>query len=363
MIDLSRALGRLLGRSPQPPPTATFGFAVVGLGRIAEHFLKGLRDSPQARVTALVSGDAGKAERMARQYDVPHTCGYGAIDTLRDRTDVHAVYLALPVSMHREFTAHAAMAGKHVLVEKPMASTAEDCRAMIADCRAAGVLLSVAYRCPYDPMHQRARQLLRSGALGTVQRMESSFGFALSPEDWRRNGALGGGGSLYDVGIYSLNAARYFTGAEPVSESAQATTDANGLEMSVNWVSRFPSGVEAVCRSSYLERFPGDFSIQGTSGNLRLDPAFSHREPVRLRGTVTDPATGVSTTLDESCPKDMPSHFRLEAEALAQSATTGATLPTPGEDGLRDLEAMERIYAAAGVTVARACDAAGDSCA
>lgn len=351
MIDLSGFMGRLTGRAPEPAASATFGFAVVGLGRIAEHFLKGLQGSPTVRVTALVSGDAAKAERMAKQYGVAHTCGYGEMDSLRDRAEVHAVYLALPVSMHREFTAHAAMAGKHVLVEKPMASTAEDCRAMIADCRAAGVLLSVAYRCPYDPMHQRALELVRSGALGTVERMESSFGFALSADDWRRDGALGGGGSLYDVGIYSLNAARYFMGAEPVSETATAVTDANGLEMSVDWTSRFAGGAEAVCRSSYLERLEGDFSIFGTGGSLRLDPAFSHREPIRLRGSVIDPATGAAVTLDETPPKETPSHFRLEAEALARSVTTGAPLPTPGEDGLRDLEAMERIYAAAGVAL------------
>ncbi len=351
MIDLSRLMDRLTGRAPRTAETATFGFAVVGLGRIAEHFLKGLRDSPTVRVTALVSGDAAKAERMAKQYGVAHTCGYGEIDILRALPDVHAVYLALPVSMHREFTAHAAMAGKHVLVEKPMAATAEDCRAMIADCRAAGVLLSVAYRCPYDPMHRRALDLVRSGALGTIERMESSFGFALNADDWRRNGALGGGGSLYDVGIYSLNAARYFMGTEPVSETATAQADANGLEMAIDWVSRFADGAEAVCRSSYLERFEGVFLLHGSKGSLTLDPAFTHRAPIRLHGTVTDPATGASVAIDEAAPKTTPSHFRLEAEALAHSAATGVPLPTPGEDGLHDLEAMERIYAAAGLAI------------
>ena len=354
-------MGRLTGRA-QPPTTAAFGYAVVGLGRIAESFLKGLRDSPTVRVTALVSGDPAKAERLAKQYGVPHTCGYGDMNALRERPDIHAVYLALPVSMHREFTPHAAMAGKHVLVEKPMAGTAEDCRAMIASCRAAGVLLSVAYRCPYDPMHQRALALVQSGALGTLQRMESSFGFALDPDDWRRDAALGGGGSLYDVGIYPLNAARYFAGAEPVAATATATTDAHGLEMAIDWVSRFPSGVEAYCRSSYLERLSADFSLHGTGGTLRLDPAFSHREPIRLRGTVTDPATGNALTVNETAPRETPSHFRLEAEALARSATEGAPLPTPGEDGLRDLEAMEAIYAAAGVALQSPAAATGDTC-
>ena len=218
MIDLRRIFSR-----PTPPPVDTFGFAVVGLGRIAEHFLNGIADSPITRVTALVSGDAAKAKRMAAKYNVAHVSSYADFDRLRDRPDVHAVYIALPVSMHAEFTARAAAAGKHVLVEKPMAPTAADCREMISACRSAGVLLSVAYRCPYDPMHQQARHLLQTGALGTLERMESSFGFALSADDWRNAPGLAGGGSLFDVGIYCLNAARYFTGSEPAAETAHAT--------------------------------------------------------------------------------------------------------------------------------------------
>ena len=101
--------------------------------------------------------------------------------------------------------------------------------------------------------------------------------------------------------------------------------------------------------SSYLERFTGQFSLHGTLGSLTLSPAFAHREPIRLRGTVNNAGGGLPTHVNDHAPKDTPSHFRLEAEALAQSARTGIALPTPGEDGLRDLEAMERIYAAAGL--------------
>ncbi len=356
MIDLRRIFGR-----PAPPPAGIFGFAVVGLGRIAEHFVNGIANSPTARATALVSGDAAKAKRLAAKHNVPHVCTYADFDSLRDRADVHAVYIALPVSMHAEFTARAAAAGKHVLVEKPMAPTAADCRSMIDSCRSAGVLLSVAYRCPYDLMHQQARQLLQSGMLGTLERMDSNFGFVLAADDWRNTPGLAGGGSLYDVGIYCLNAARYFTGAEPTTETARATTSPAALETSIDWTSTFPqqsrSGQAGIAQkpvighfhSSYLERFHGQFSLHGTLGSLTLSPAFAHREPIRLRGTINNPGGGSPTHIAEQTPKDAPSHFRLEAEALADCARTGKPLPTPGEDGLRDLEAMERIYAAAGL--------------
>lgn len=349
MIDLTR----IFRRTPPPPPADVFGYAIVGLGRIARDLMNAIADSPTVRATALVSGDADKAQKIAAEYGVAHTCTYADFESLRDRPDVHAVYLALPVSMHREFTRRAAAIGKQVLVEKPMANTAEDCRAMIADCKAAGVLLSVAYRCPYDPLHQKVRDLIRSGALGNVERIESQFGFALDPADWRYNGGLAGGGSLYDVGIYCLNAARFMLGEEPTRHTAAATTDGNGLETSIDWTSYFQSGAEAHCRSSYLEKQKDTFLVTGTAGELTLRPAFSHRSRIHLRGHATDPATGKRIDFDcdtpGDTPGDIPSHFRLEAEHLGQCARTGSPLLTPGEDGLHDLQAMEQIYAAAGM--------------
>lgn len=347
VIDLARLFHR---HNPTPPATNPFGFAVVGLGRIAEHFLKAIADSSTVRATALVSGSPHKAAKLARQYNVPHTCTYAGFDSLRDRVDVHAVYLALPVSMHREFTARAAAAGKHVLVEKPMADTAEDCRAMIAGCHAANVFLSVAYRCPYDPLHQEVRDLLRAGALGTIERIDSQFGFPLDPADWRYQPGLAGGGSLYDVGIYPLNAARFMLGENPASHTAIATTDSNGLETSIDWTSQFPSGTTLHCRSSYLQKLADTFTVTGTAGTLTLKPAFSHRERIHLHGHYTDPVGIKRIEIDEATSPNLPSHFRLEAEHLAACAQTGSPLLTPGEDGLHDLQAMEQIYAAAGVT-------------
>ena len=318
-----------------------FGYAVVGLGHIAEYFLKGLRDSPTVAVTTLVSGDPVKAARLARRYGVPRVVGYDQMDSLRDDITVDAVYIATPVSTHRQLTERGAAAGKHVLCEKPLAATAADAVAMIAACRAAGVVLSVAYRCPHDPMHVRARELVRSGALGRVLRIESAYGIKLGG-GWRTDPALAGGGSLYDVGIYCLNAARYLLGEDPVRVShAQAVRDERGLEREVQWTSEFASGAKAVCTSSYVREMADTLRIVGERGWLQLAPAFGHRERFRLRGEVD------GQTIDERTPKSLASHFRLEAEHLAAVVRGSATLLTPGEDGLADMVAMEAIYAAA----------------
>lgn len=334
-------------------PARSFGYAVVGLGHIATYFLDALRDLPSCRVVSVVSGHAGKAASIAKRYRVPQALSYAEFDALCDTPGVDAVYLALPVSMHLEYTKRAALAGKHVLCEKPMASNPEQARAMIAACRSAGVRLSIAYRCPYTAVHGRARDLIRSGILGEPLRIESGFGFRLQP-GWRADPSLAGGGSLFDVGIYPLNAARYLLGEEPSDvTAASAVCDGNGLEQSIQWTSLFPSGATAACRSSYREHIADTLRITGRRGTLLLAPAFSHRERLRLRGEYVDPLTGRRCRVDEQTPGGAPSHFRLEAEALATAVRDGTETITPGEDGLADMLAMEAIYAAAGVAARR----------
>jgi predicted dehydrogenase len=328
-----------------------FGYAVVGLGHIAEYFLEALRDSPTCAVTALVSGNAGKAARLAKQYRVPLTLTYMGFDRLHEHPEVDAVYLALPVSMHREYTKRAAAAGKHVLCEKPMASTAADARVMIQACRAAGVELSIAYRCPYTLVHGRARYLVRTGALGDDLHIESGFGFKLRP-GWRTDPKFAGGGSLYDVGIYPLNAARYLLGEEPCGvRESRALCDSNGLEQSISWISEFPSGATAACRSSYLEHIPDTLRITGSRGTLLLAPAFSHRERLWLKGEYADSVSGRTVSVDEPAPSLGSAQFQMEAEHLAAMVRERAVPITPGEDGLADMVAMEAIYAAAGVSL------------
>ncbi|AFL86940.1 putative dehydrogenase [Terriglobus roseus DSM 18391] len=336
-------------RPPTVPPAGRFRFAVVGLGHIAGYFLDALRDSPTTSITALVSGDAGKAATLAKKYSVANTYAYADFDRIADNPAIDAVYLALPVSQHRDFTERAAAAGKHILCEKPMAPTSDDARAMIAACATANVQLSIAYRCPHSFAHRRLQHLVRSGVLGANLRIESGFGFKLDP-GWRDQPALAGGGSLYDVGIYPLNAARFLLGEDPSGvEAASAVCDGNGLERSIQWTSVFPSGARALCRSSYTEKIPDTLRVTGDNGTLLLAPAFSHRERYRILGEFRDATIGRKVNIDDRTPNTELSEFRMEAEQLAAAVLKNAPLLTPGEDGLADMIAMEEIYVAAGV--------------
>src|SRR5437868_13708634 len=146
----------------------TIGYCMVGLGRISmQHFMPALKSSKLGRVTALVSGHRDKAEKMAAEYGVPakNIYSYGNYDSIAGNKDIDAVYIALPNSMHAEYTIRGAKAGKHVLCEKPMATSVADSQAMIDACRTAKKKLMIAYRCHYEPIDWRALPLLRDGKL------------------------------------------------------------------------------------------------------------------------------------------------------------------------------------------------------
>src|ERR1700736_6387708 len=175
------------------------GYCVIGLGTIADHFMRGVQTSSNSKITGLVSGHREKAERIAAQYGVPKSSiySYEDMDKFRDNKSIDAVYVALPNSMHAEYTIRSAKAGKHVLCEKPMSTTVSEAEAMIAACKAANVKLMIAYRLHYEPTTLKAIQLIRKGALGQVQAIESSFGFKITPGEWRLSKKLAGGGPLF----------------------------------------------------------------------------------------------------------------------------------------------------------------------
>jgi predicted dehydrogenase len=251
--------------------------------------------------------------------------------------------------MHAEYTIRAAKAGKHVLCEKPMATNVADCEKMIAGCKAANVKLMIAYRCHYEPTNLRAIQLLRSGGIGQVQAIESSFGFNMGPNEWRTNKKLAGGGPLFDVGIYSLNACRYLTGEEPAAISAYASTNDHDarfaeVEENVSWTMKFPSGILATCNTTYGANMPGYFHVYGSKGWLRVDQAFVY-EGLRLHGFVN------GADIDEPNPARDPSHFQAEAEHFSHCVQNNLEPQSPGEEGLRDMRYITEIYRSAGISL------------
>jgi predicted dehydrogenase len=330
------------------------GYCVIGLGRIADHFMRGVKGSNNSKITGLVSGHRDKALRIAAEYGVPLTSiySYEEMDRFRDNKAIDAVYVALPNSMHAEYTIRSAKAGKHVLCEKPMSTSVTDAEAMIAACRAANVKLMIAYRLHYEPTTLKTIKMIRDGVIGQVQVIESANGFNIAAGEWRTNKALSGGGPLLDLGIYSLNAARYLTGEEPESFAAFISTiDRDGrfntVEENTSWTMRFPSGILASCNTTYGGSAPGYYTVHGSKGWLEVG-TFSY-EGIRLRasyGVKGEPPT----VIDEVNPERDPKQFERQASHFSECILTDKTPKTPGEEGLRDMRYMQAIYRAAGVT-------------
>ena len=334
----------------EAPPKKT-GYAVIGLGRIAGHFMPGARLTTNSQITGLVSGHPDKAARIAAEYGIAKQSiyNYENFDEIAHNPAIDAVYVALPNSMHAEYTIRAAKAGKHVLCEKPMATNVAEAQAMIAACKAANVKLMIAYRCHYEPTNLKAVKLIRDGALGTVQAIESAFGFNIAPGEWRIDKKLAGGGPLFDVGIYSLNACRYLTSEEPEHISAYSSViDHDGrfneVEENVSWTMRFPSGIVASCNTTYGAPMDGFFRVHGSKGWLEVNPAFVY-EGLRLTGEFT------GTKVDEPNPARDPSHFQAEAEHFSHCVQNGLEATSPGEEGLRDMRYITEIYRSAGITI------------
>jgi predicted dehydrogenase len=331
------------------------GYCVIGLGRIADHFMRGVHDSSTSRITGLVSGHRDKALKIAAQYGVPESSiySYEQMDAVRDNQAIDAVYVALPNSMHAEYTIRSAKAGKHVLCEKPMSTSVADAEGMIAACQAAKVKLMIAYRLHYEPTTLRAIKLIRDGALGEMQSIVSTNGFNIKMGEWRTTKALGGGGPLMDVGIYSLNAARYLTGEEPVNFTASVSTiDHDGrfdtVEENAAWTMKFPSGVLASCTTTYGASMPGYYRVYGSKGWLEVG-SFGY-EGLRLQGELRIAPKNTATQLDEPNTERDPKQFTREADHFSECILTNRVPDTPGEEGLRDMRYMQEIYRAAGVT-------------
>jgi predicted dehydrogenase len=295
---------------------------------------------------ALVSGHPDKANQQASRYGInpKNIYNYENFDTIKDNPEVDVVYIVLPNGMHAEYTIRAAKAGKHVLCEKPMANTVEECQSMIDTCKAEGRKLMIAYRLRYEPLTRKAIELAQSpDAIGQMKSITAEAGFNIGdPTQWRLNRKLAGGGSMMDIGIYALQAARYLSGQEPVEISAISYSTPDDprfkeVEETVTFQMKFESGVVASCVSTYgfgCNRF----RVYGTRGQIESDPFLSYQgnHLFQTRGRQR-----------QELQIEPANHFASEMDHFAQCVLGGENPLTPGEEGMRDVKYLMAVYESA----------------
>ena len=334
------------------PPERRLGWCVVGLGAFAlNQVIPAVTRSQTCRLTALVSGNADKADRVATSYGVPDAriYDYRSFDRIADDDTIDVVYIVLPNGLHADYTIRALQAGKHVMCEKPMANTVEQCRAMIDAADQAGRKLMIAYRAHFEPHNQRALQMKKDGAFGDVRLV---LGDTMRPLDlsrprdqWRVLRNLAGGGSMMDIGIYALNGALYFLEETPVALAASISNPPDDIrfrqvEDMVTVQLRFGSGALANLSSSYTMS-ENRIQILGTAGTGLLDPATSYSG-----NDLYETGAGVGTRL---VPVGAPAarQFTGEIDHLSRAVIEDFKPDTPGEMGLRDVALIQAIYTAA----------------
>ena len=359
MIDLPRrslvmAAGGVLAASAMGPGWAStgrkLGYAIVGLGgyglgRIIPQF----QNCQHSRLVALVSGDAAKAKKVAQEYGVPDSgiYSYNDFDRIRDNPDIDIVYICLPVFMHAEYTIRAAQAGKHVMCEKPMAINPAECEQMIAACRKAGKKLMIGYRSRFQPHNVEAIRLARAGAIGTIRYFRSEHGFVAGDANtWRMKKAQSGGGSLMDIGIYALQAARYMTGEEPLAVFAKETTNRNDprfreVEDMIDFQLEFPSGAIGSCMSMYSAN-RNQFVLMGEKGRIELEPATAYSGQRMWVGQERSDKTEVKPP-----PGPYANQWVGQLDHMAQCVMQNREPLVPGEEGLRDIRIIEAVYRSA----------------
>ena len=332
-------------------PDQRVGYAIVGLGHLAlEEILPGFGQSKHARPVALVSGDADKMAKVAKQYGIkPSSCySYANYDKLKDNPEVQVIYIVLPNSMHHEYTIRGARAGKHILCEKPMAVSSKECEEMIEACQKANVKLMIAYRIQYEPLNREAMKRVRAkqyGATKLIQMMNCQN--QAHDNQWRHKKALAGGGALPDIGLYCLNTTRFLLGEEPSEVSAYTYSTPGDdrfqeIEENVSFTLRFPSGVIAQCLSGYGAFNNKSYMVHAETGTIQMDPAFPYKG---LKQQLVHAPNGKQVIEQPSNPDKQ--QFALEMDHMAECVRHNQQPYTPGEEGLQDQRIMEAIYKSA----------------
>ncbi len=318
--------------------------AILGLGSYATRVAEAMVDCKKAKLTGLISGTPSKIKTWQARYNIPdkNCYNYGNYDEIKNNPDIDAVYIITPNALHHDEAIRVAKAGKHVICEKPMAISVKEAEEMIDACKKANVKLLVGYRMHFESHVLEIVRLRNAGEFGKIKFFQGLSGFTIGdPNQWRLDPKLSGGGSMMDIGIYSVNGSRYMVGEDPIWVNAVETKNdpvkfVKGIDETIQFQMGFPGGAVASCLSTYSMNWLDRFFLDGTEGFAELYPATSY-----------DPTKGSTN----KGPLDFPfvTHQTVQMDEMAAIIFEGKKpiIPVDGEEALKDLKVIEGIYKSA----------------
>jgi len=337
----SEVLGTINRRTYQGPMLRV---AIMGLGSYGTRVAEAMQACTKAKLVGVVSGTPSKIKDWQQKYDIPEkNCyNYETFDQLKNNPDIDAVYIITPNGLHHDQAIRVAAAGKHVISEKPMAINAKEGQEMVDACKKANVNLLVGYRMHFEAKTLEIIRMRKDGEFGKVLFFQGLSGFKIGdPKQWRLNKQLAGGGAMMDIGIYSINGARYMIGEEPQWVTAQEVkTDhekfKDGVDETIQFQMGFPGGAVASCLSTYSMNNLDRFFLNGEKGFAELQPSTGYG-PIQGRthkGELTQPHI---------------THQTVQMDEMADIILAGKkpVVPVNGEEGVKDLKIIDAIFLAA----------------
>jgi glucose-fructose oxidoreductase len=325
-----------------PQKKTRLGVALVGLGYYSTDLLApALQLTQHCYLAGVVTGTPSKAESWKSQHALKdkNIYSYDNFDSIANNSEIDVIYVVLPPSLHAEYCVRAAKAGKHVWCEKPMAMTVTECQQMIDSAKSNKVKLSIGYRMHHEPNTQQIIAFRKQQTYGKVKNADAQAGyFDPRTDHWKQKKSLGGG-AMYDMGVYPLNAVRYSTGLEPVSVSAKASSTRPDIykevEETMEFDLKFPGGVTAHCLTSFGKGM-NELRVTCEKGWYELAPFQSYNG---IKGRTSD-----GKILDAAIPNQQAKQMDDDALAILNNKP----MLVPGEEGLKDIRVVQAIYKSAG---------------
>ena len=317
--------------------------AIMGLGSYGTRVADAMQSCTKAKLVGAISGTPSKLTAWQSKYSIPEkNCyNYENFDAIKNNPDIDAVYIITPNALHKEEAIRVAKAGKHVISEKPMSVNAKDGQDMVDACKKAGVKLLVGYRMHFEPKTLEIIRQRKSGELGKPLFFQGLSGFHIGdPTQWRLNKKLAGGGAMMDIGIYSINGARYMVGEDPIWVTAQevktnTTVFKEGVDETITFQLGFPSGAVASCLSTYNMNNLDRFFLNCENGYAELLPATGY-----------GPIMGKTSKGELTQPHKTHQTVQMDEMAGIILENKQPIVPVDGEEGVKDLKIIDGIYEA-----------------
>jgi predicted dehydrogenase len=315
---------------------------ILGAARIVpQALIKPAQQIPEVTIAGVAARDRTRAQAFANKHHIPQV--FASYEELLADPETNAVYIPLPNGLHATWTLRALAAGKHVLCEKPFAANAAEAEQMEQAAQESGLVLIEAFHYRYHPLAARMKEIVESGELGTIRRIEAALCFPLlNRNDIRFNLALAGGATM-DAGAYTINVLRFLAGNEPEVIQATARLSSPGVDRRMDAELRFPDGTTGHITASLLSSTLLRISVRvtGEKGEMRvlnfIAPQFYHRLTVRTdAGKRSEHVSGDAT-------------YTYQLRAFAQAITQGTPVLTSAADAVANMRVIDAVYRQAGL--------------